>query len=180
MTDMQKYDIMTSTNPVLTDAPTDKEDNTDMSGAKITALYCRLSQEDERLGDSVSIENQKNILLSFAKQNRFPNPTFFVDDGYSGTNFDRPGFQKMLAEIEAGNVALVITKDLSRLGRNQAMLGLYQNFTFPENGVRYIAINDSVDTIDPSSINNDYAGIKNWFNEFYARDTSRKIRAAKK
>ena len=180
MTDMQKNDIIETTNPVLTDAPTDKEENTDMSGAKITALYCRLSQEDERLGDSVSIENQKNILLSFAKQNRFSNPTFFVDDGYSGTNFDRPGFQKMLAEIEAGNVALVITKDLSRLGRNQAMLGLYQNFIFPENGVWYIAINDSVDTIDPSRINNDYAGIKNWFNEFYARDTSRKIRATKK
>ena len=84
-----------------------------MSGAtnKITALYCRLSQEDARLGESLSIENQKVILLEYAKKNHFPNPVFFVDDGYSGTNYDRPGFQSMLAEIEAGRVGIVITKD---------------------------------------------------------------------
>ena len=84
-----------------------------MSGAtnKITALYCRLSQEDERLGESLSIENQKTILLEYAKKNHFPNPVFFVDDGYSGTNYDRPGFQSMLVEIEAGRVGIVITKD---------------------------------------------------------------------
>ena len=148
-----------------------------MSGAtnKITALYCRLSQEDERLGESLSIENQKTILLEYAKKNHFPNPVFFVDDGYSGTNYDRPGFQSMLVEIEAGRVGIVITKDLSRLGRNSALTGLYTNFTFPQYGVRYIAINDNYDTIDPNSVNNDFAGIKNWFNEFYARDTSRKI-----
>ena len=86
----------------------------------------------------------------------------------------------MLAEIEAGNVAVAITKDLSRLGRNSALTGLYTNFTFPQNGVRFIAINDNYDTIDPNSVNNDFAGIKNWFNEFYARDTSRKIRAVQK
>ena len=153
-----------------------------MSGAtnKITALYCRLSQEDERLGESLSIENQKTILLEYAKKNHFPNPVFFVDDGYSGTNYDRPGFQSMLVEIEAGRVGIVITKDLSRLGRNSALTGLYTNFTFPQYGVRYIAINDNYDTIDPNSVNNDFAGIKNWFNEFYARDTSRKIRAVQK
>ena len=153
-----------------------------MSGAtnKITALYCRLSQEDARLGESLSIENQKAILLEYAKKNHFPNPVFFVDDGYSGTNYDRPGFQSMLAEIEAGRVGIVITKDLSRLGRNSALTGLYTNFTFPQYGVRYIAINDNYDTIDPNSVNNDFAGIKNWFNEFYARDTSRKIRAVQK
>ncbi|WP_423245234.1 recombinase family protein, partial [Faecalibacterium prausnitzii] len=158
-----------------------KEDTT-MSGAtnKITALYCRLSQEDERLGESLSIENQKTILLEYAKKNHFPNPVFFVDDGYSGTNYDRPGFQSMLVEIEAGRVGIVITKDLSRLGRNSALTGLYTNFTFPQYGVRYIAINDNYDTIDPNSVNNDFAGIKNWFNEFYARDTSRKIRAVQK
>ena len=91
------------TNPVLTVAPQNKEDTT-MSGAtnKITALYCRLSQEDARLGESLSIENQKVILLEYAKKNHFPNPVFFVDDGYSGTNYDRPGFQSMLVEIEAG------------------------------------------------------------------------------
>ena len=112
-----------------------------MSGAtnKITALYCRLSQEDERLGESLSIENQKTILLEYAKKNHFPNPVFFVDDGYSGTNYDRPGFQSMLVEIEAGRVGIVITKDLSRLGRNSALTGLYTNFTFPQYGVRYIA-----------------------------------------
>lgn len=142
-----------------------------MSGAtnKITALYCRLSQEDARLGESLSIENQKAILLEYAKKNHFPNPVFFVDDGYSGTNYDRPGFQSMLTEIEAGHIGIVITKDLSRLGRNSALTGLYTNFTFPQYGVRYIAINDNYDTIDPNSVNNDFAGIKNWFNEFYAR-----------
>ncbi len=154
-------------------------DKSPLWGIKITALYCRLSQEDERLGDSVSIENQKDILLRYAKEHRFPNPTFFVDDGYSGTNFDRPGFQEMMAEIEDGNVAVLITKDLSRLGRNSSLVGLYTNFTFPKYGVRYIAINDNFDTIDQTSVNNDFAGIKNWFNEFYAKDTSRKIRAAK-
>ena len=120
------------------------------------------------------------ILLQYAKEHRFPNPTFFVDDGYSGTNYDRPGFQAMLAEIEAGNVAVCCTKDLSRLGRNSSLTGLYINFTFPKYGVRYIAINDHFDTIDPNSTDNDVAGIKNWFNEFFAKDTSRKIRAVQK
>jgi len=147
---------------------------------KITALYCRLSQEDDRAGESLSIENQKAMLLQYAKEHHFPNPTFFVDDGVSGVTYDRPGFQAMLAEIEAGRVAVAVTKDLSRLGRNSALTGLYTNFTFPQNGVRFIAINDNYDTIDPNRVDNDFAGIKNWFNEFYARDTSRKIRAVQK
>ena len=147
---------------------------------KITALYCRLSQEDDRAGESLSIENQKAMLLQYAREHHFPNPTFFVDDGVSGVTYDRPGFQAMLAEIEAGRVAVAITKDLSRLGRNSALTGLYPNFTFPQNGVRFIAINDNYDTIDPNRVDNDFAGIKNWFNEFYARDTSRKIRAVQK
>ena len=95
MTASEKYDNMALTNPVPTEALTQKEEKT-LSGNKITALYCRLSQEDERLGDSVSIENQKDILLRYAKERRFPNPTFFVDDGYSGTNFDRPGLPTSL------------------------------------------------------------------------------------
>lgn len=103
-----------------------------------------------------------------------------MDDGYSGTNYDRPGFQAMLSEIEAGKVAVCCTKDLSRLGRNSSLTGLYINFTFPKYGVRYIAINDHFDTIDPNSTDNDVAGIKNWFNEFFAKDTSRKIRAVNK
>ena len=181
MTRSQICDTMTPTNPVLTVAPIEEE--TEMFGAtnnKITALYCRLSQEDARMGESLSIENQKSMLLQYCKEHHFPNPLFFVDDGYSGTTYERPGFQKMLDEIEAGNVGVVLTKDLSRLGRNSALTGLYTNFTFPQNGVRYIAINDNYDTADPNSINNDFAGIKNWFNEFYARDTSRKIRAVQK
>ena len=133
-----------------------------MNGAtnKITALYCRLSQEDERAGESLSIENQKDMLLRYAREHHFPNPTFFVDDGVSGVTYDRPGFQAMLAEIEAGRVAVAITKDLSRLGRNSALTGLYTNFTFPQNGVRFIAINDNYDTIDPNRVDNDFAGIK--------------------
>ena len=181
MTRSQICDTMISTNPVLTVAPIEEE--TEMFGAtnnKITALYCRLSQEDARMGESLSIENQKSMLMQYAKEHHFPNPLFFVDDGYSGTTYERPGFQKMLDEIEAGKVGVVLTKDLSRLGRNSALTGLYTNFTFPQNGVRYIAINDNYDTADPNSINNDFAGIKNWFNEFYARDTSRKIRAVQK
>lgn len=101
MTNAVSYAKIESTNPVLTVAPTKEE--TEMSGAtnKITALYCRLSQEDERTGESLSIENQKAILLSYAKEHHFPNPVFFVDDGVSGVTYDRPGFQAMLAEIEA-------------------------------------------------------------------------------
>ena len=180
MTNTQNFDTMNATNPVLTVAPIKEE--TEMLGAteKITALYCRLSQEDERLGESLSIENQKSILLQYAKEHHFTNPVFFVDDGYSGTNYDRPGFQSMLTEVESGRVAAILCKDLSRLGRNSALTGLYTNFTFPQNGVRFIAINDDFDSSDPNSVNNDFAGIKNWFNEFYARDTSRKIRAVNK
>lgn len=180
MTNSQTLGKIEVTNPVLTVAPP-KED-TEMYGAtdKITALYCRLSQEDDRAGESLSIENQKAMLLQYAREHHFPNPTFFVDDGVSGVTYDRPGFQAMLAEIEAGRVAVAVTKDLSRLGRNSALTGLYTNFTFPQNGVRFIAINDNYDTIDPNRVDNDFAGIKNWFNEFYARDTSRKIRAVQK
>jgi len=181
MTNTPEFAIMNTANSVSTVAPL-KED-TEMSGAtsnKITALYCRLSQEDARMGESLSVENQKAMLLQYAREHHFPNPTFFVDDGYSGTSYDRPGFQSMLKEIEAGNVSVVLSKDLSRLGRNSALTGLYTNFTFPQHGVRYIAITDNYDTADPNSIDNDFAGIKNWFNEFYARDISRKIRAVQK
>ena len=118
--------------------------------------------------------------MQYAKEHHFPNPVFFVDDGFSGTNYDRPGFQSMLEQVESGKVGIILCKDLSRLGRNSALTGLYTNFTFPQNGVRFIAINDDFDSADPNSVNNDFAGIKNWFNEFYARDTSRKIRAVNK
>ena len=164
-----------NTNPVMT-ATTDKEE--EKVAGKITALYCRLSNEDKLAGESNSISNQKDILLKYAKQNHFLNTVFYVDDGYSGTNFDRPGFQKMLDDIADGKISTVITKDLSRLGRNSTMVGMYTNVTFRKHDVRYIAVNDKFDTNDPHSIENDFAGIRNWFNEFYARDTSRKIRSA--
>ena len=97
-----------------------------------TILYGRLSQEDERARESNSIQHQKDMLLRYAREHHFPNPTFFVDDGVSGVTYDHPGFQAMLAEIEAGRVAVCISKDLSRLGRNSALTGLYTNFTFPQ------------------------------------------------
>lgn len=180
MTNSQNLGTIEATNPVLAVAPLKEETEMLRATEKITALYCRLSQEDANEGDSNSITNQKDILLRYAKEHRFPNPTFFVDDGYSGTNYDRPGFQQMLSEIEAGKVVVVLTKDLSRLGRNSSLTGLYINFTFPKYSIRYIAINDHFDTIDPNSTDNDVAGIKNWFNEFFAKDTSRKIRAVQK
>ena len=180
MTNAGNLGTIETANPVLAVAPLKEDAEMQRATDKITALYCRLSQEDANEGESNSIQNQKAILLQYAKEHRFPNPTFFVDDGYSGTNYDRPGFQAMFAEIEAGNVAVCCTKDLSRLGRNSSLTGLYINFTFPKYGVRYIAINDHFDTIDPNSTDNDVAGIKNWFNEFFAKDTSRKIRAVNK
>ena len=180
MTNAGNLGTIETANPVLAVAPLKEDAEMQRATDKITALYCRLSQEDANEGESNSIQNQKAILLQYAKEHRFPNPTFFVDDGYSGTNYDRPGFQAMLAEIEAGKVAVCCTKDLSRLGRNSSLTGLYINFTFPKYGVRYIAINDHFDTIDPNSTDNDVAGIKNWFNEFFAKDTSRKIRAVNK
>ena len=180
-------DINNHSNPVQTVAQP-KEDNEMLRATdKITALYCRLSVEDtkdeKKNGKedlSNSIQNQKAMLLQYAREHRFPHPTFFIDDGYSGVTYDRPGFQKMLDEIEAGHVGVVITKDLSRLGRNSALTGLYINYTFPQNDVRYIAINDHFDSINPNSTDSDIAGIKNWFNEFFAKDTSRKIRAVQK
>lgn len=130
-------DINNHSNPIQTVAQP-KEDNEMLRATdKITALYCRLSVEDtkdeKKNGKedlSNSIQNQKAMLLQYARDHRFPHPTFFIDDGYSGVTYDRPGFQKMLDEIEAGHVGVVITKDLSRLGRNSALTGLYINYCF--------------------------------------------------
>lgn len=143
---------------------------------KITALYCRLSQEDMQAGESESIQNQKMILQKYADEHHFFNTRFFVDDGFSGVSFEREGLQAMLHEVEAGNVATVITKDLSRLGRNYLKTGELIEIVFPEYEVRYIAINDGVDT---AREDNEFTPLRNWFNEFYARDTSKKIRAVK-
>lgn len=143
---------------------------------KITALYCRLSQEDMQAGESESIQNQKIILQRYADDHHFLNTRFFVDDGFSGVSFDREGLQSMLQEVEAGHVSTVITKDLSRLGRNYLKTGELIEVVFPEYEVRYIAINDGVDT---AKDDNEFTPLRNWFNEFYARDTSKKIRAVK-
>ena len=143
---------------------------------KITALYCRLSQEDMQAGESESIQNQKLILQRYADEHHFFNTRFFVDDGFSGVSFERQGLQAMLREVEARKVATVITKDLSRLGRNYLKTGELIEIVFPEYEVRYIAINDGVDT---AREDNEFTPLRNWFNEFYARDTSKKIRAVK-
>ena len=140
----------------------------------ITALYCRLSQDDMLAGESNSITNQKSILLKYAKENGFTNPQFYADDGYSGTNFDRPDFQRMKSDIEDGKVSTVIVKDLSRLGREYLQTGYYTEIFFPQRDVRFIAVHDNVDT---QRGDNDFAPFKNLINEFYAKDCSKKIKA---
>ena len=145
---------------------------------KITALYCRLSKDDEQQGDSNSIKNQKEMLSKYAEDRGFRNQRFFVDDGISGVTFERPGFKEMLAEIEAGNVAVCIVKDLSRFGRNYIQVGMYTEIVFPEKGVRFIAVNDNVDSANGTD--NDFTPFKNVFNEWFCRDTSRKVRAVKR
>ncbi len=141
----------------------------------ITALYCRLSQEDENKGDSDSIVNQKSILEKYAAENGFENTRVFVDDGYSGVSFNRPAFQEVLELMENGKVGTLITKDLSRLGRNYIEVGNYTEILFPRWNVRYIAINDNFDSLYNEG--NELAPFKNLFNEWFARDTSKKIRA---
>ncbi len=142
---------------------------------KITALYCRLSRDDNLDGDSNSIQNQRLILQKYADDNGFENTQFYIDDGYSGANFNRPDFERMMADVENGDIAVIITKDLSRLGRNQLHTGLYIEEIFPSFDVRYIAINDSVDTLYETS--NELMPFKNLFNEWHVRDSSRKVRA---
>ena len=142
---------------------------------KITALYCRLSQEDMQAGESGSIQHQKMILQRYADEHHFLNTKFFVDDGFSGVSFEREGLQAMLQEVEAGRVATVITKDLSRLGRNYIMTGQYTELYFPSHNVRYIAIDDGGDSEKGES---EIAPFKNIINEWVARDTSRKVKSA--
>ncbi len=141
---------------------------------KITALYCRLSQDDMLQGESNSITNQKAILKKYAEDNGFSNTVYYVDDGVSGTTFERDGFKAMMTDVEAGKVSTVITKDLSRLGRDYLKTGEYIEIIFPDYDVRYIAINDGVDTLKSE---NELMAFKNIFNDWYARDTSKKIRA---
>ena len=141
---------------------------------KITALYCRLSRDDEQLGESNSIKNQKSILSKYAKDNNFINTKFFVDDGYSGTSFTRPAFMELMELAEQGNIGTIIVKDHSRLGRNRLIVGQLLEEDFVRLNIRYIAIMDNIDTDEGL---NDFLPIQDWFNEMHAKNTSQKVRA---
>ena len=141
----------------------------------VTALYCRLSIEDGRENESMSISNQKALLRDFAEKNGLLDYEFYVDDGYTGRNFNRPSFQRMIADIEAGKVKCVITKDLSRLGRNYIEAGSYIEIFFPRHNVRYIAVTDGVDSLNRQEM--DITPFKNILNDMYSRDISKKVQA---
>ena len=147
-----------------------------LNNDKITALYCGLSKDDGTNNESISISTQKTMLKDYAKRNGFLNCQFYVDDGYSGTNYDRPAFRQLIEDIQDGEVSTLITKDLSRLGRNYLETGTYIEVFFPNHDVRYIAINDGVDSIDNAQM--DITPFRNIINEMYAKDTSRKIKSA--
>lgn len=144
-------------------------------GGDVTALYARLSKDDDLVGDSNSIVHQKEILAKYTKEHGFTNIEFYVDDGFSGTNFNRPDFQRMMADAEEGKISTVIVKDMSRFGRDYIMVGYYTEIYFSNLDIRFIAINDNVDSNIQTE--NDLTPFKNVFNEWYARDTSKKIRA---
>ncbi len=148
-----------------------------MSTEEVTALYCRLSQDDKLEGDSNSIINQKKILQKYALEHGYTNFRFYIDDGISGTTFNRPGFQEMISDVEAGIVKRVIIKDMSRFGRDYLQVGMYTEIMFPEHDVHFIAVNDGVDSTQGD---NEFTPFRNIINEWYAKDTSKKIRAVMK
>lgn len=145
---------------------------------KLTALYCRLSRDDGTDTESNSIATQKMILTKYAAEHGFLRTQFYVDDGYSGANFDRPGFKRMIADCEAGLIGTVICKDMSRFGRDYLNVGLYTEIRFPEMGIRFLAISDGVDSEDDAG--NDFTPFRNIINEWYCRDVSKKIKASMK
>ena len=146
-----------------------------VAGDKVTALYCRLSRDDDLQGEGNSIVNQKAILKKYADDHGFANTAYFVDDGYSGTNFDRPDWQRLLGMIDEGRIGTIIVKDMSRLGRDYLQVGMYTEMVFPNNDIRFIAINNGVDSAN--QMDNDMTPFINIFNEFYAKDTSKKVKA---
>ena len=150
-----------------------KQSNQNQVG--ITALYCRLSRDDGMEGDSNSVANQKKLLAKYCKENGFDNIKYYVDDGYTGTNFNRPDFQKLLDDIDMGYISTIIVKDMSRLGRDYLQVGYYTDNYFPDRNIRFIAINDCVDSADGE---NELAPFRNVMNEMYARDISRKVRSS--
>jgi len=140
-------------------------------------IYCRLSRDDNNgNSESMSISNQRQMLLSYIRERGWHLSDIYVDDGYSGTTFERPDFERLIGDIEAGRINLVITKDLSRLGGNYVMTGQYTDFFFPRYVVRFIAVNDSYDS---QNTDNDIAPFKNILNEMYAKDISKKVRSAR-
>ena len=152
--------------------------NNRQSQEKITAIYCRLSRDDDLAGDSNSIIHQKDMLTRYARERDFPNISVYSDDGWSGTNFDRPDWKRLISDIEAGKVGIVLVKDLSRVGRDYLRVGFYTEVTFPQNGVRFIAVNNGVDSANQSE--NDFTPFLNIMNEWYARDISKKRRISNK
>lgn len=138
---------------------------TAMSSEELTALYCRLSRDDELQGDSNSIVNQKKILEKYAREHGYSNFKFYVDDGISGTTFNRPGFQQMIADIEAGLVKRVIIKDMSRFGRDYLQVGMYTEIMFPEHDIHFIAVNDGVDSTQGD---NEFTPFRNIINEMFS------------
>ncbi len=146
-----------------------------MGRDKITALYERLSRDDELQGESNSILNQKKYLEDYARSKGLTNIRHFTDDGYSGTNFNRPGFTALLEEVKAGNVSVICVKDMSRFGRNYLQVGYYTEILFPDKGVRFIAVNNNIDSNNPAE--NEFTPFLNIMNEWYAKDTSKKIKA---
>ena len=172
-------DIMNTSNPVLTGCPSEKEERKIMRQSdKITALYCRLSRDDELQGDSNSIVNQKNILSKYAKESGFKNLQFFVDDGFSGTNFNRPSWNDLIALVEDNRVGAIIVKDMSRLGRDYLKVGFYTEVMFVEKNIRFVAINNGIDSANQTD--SDFTPFLNIINEWYAKDTSKMIKAVMK
>ena len=145
------------------------------TGQAVTALYERLSRDDEQANESLSITNQKSYLAEYAARNGFTNCRHYTDDGYSGGNFDRPGWKQLIADIDAGKVGVVIAKDLGRVGRDYIETGFYTEVYFRQKDIRFIAIGNGVDTINP--VSGEFAPFMNVLNEMYLRDQSRKMRA---
>ena len=172
MTNFLNYGMIPMSTTVL---PADsRKEEIDLNQQQITALYCRLSNEDDLDGESNSIQNQRTLLQKYADDHGFTHTRFFVDDGYTGTNFNRPAMQELLSLVEAGQVGAIIVKDMSRFGRDYLQVGHYTEIVFPSMNVRFIAVNDGVDSEHGDS---DFTPVRNLFNDFYAKDTSRKVRA---
>ena len=154
-----------------------KKNNSKITSPLLTALYCRLSLEDGKDNESMSISNQKLLLKDYAEKNGMFNCEFYVDDGFTGRNFNRPAFQRMISDIESGRISCVITKDLSRLGRNYIESGSYMEVFFPKHNIRYIAITDNYDSLNKQEM--DIAPFKNILNDMYSRDISKKVLAGR-